>query len=279
MEDFEEMSEEERKLREEVEAEIRGGVVPEATAGFEPPEKREEVKDVVEDTVDDPWTGVNPALKAAIDSLSSKVSSLDKIDYRLKQFESRVGSLDNRMRDLKTTPDQPTKEQIEKALKSETEFNEFLEDFPSHGNFLKSERERQNEMIANVRSELGTEFEKKLSQQQVGFELKLLKTKYKNHSELVSEPEFMPWLNEQAQEDKEKYGSWDAMEVIDLLDKYTARKAKKETTSSIIEERENRLDSAAADVRQPSRATKQKSEADMTDDEYRAYMAKKIWGK
>jgi hypothetical protein len=101
---------------------------------------------------------------------------------------------------------------------------------------------------------------------------------------MVNEPEFKTWLSSQNLEMQEKYGSWDAMDGIYVLDSYVASKPKEkekaqEELPDIIAQRQERLESASVDTRRGSKPTKQKNEADMTEDELRAHYAKEIWSK
>ncbi|NCC59141.1 MAG: hypothetical protein EOM17_16240, partial [Synergistales bacterium] len=97
-----------------------------------PPEAEPEPKQ--ETVEDDPWAGVPPALREQIQSISDRVGAIDNLDYRLKQTERRLGSVQNEFyaaqKAAKEQPDGPTPEQLEKASKSQKKWDEMKEEFP-----------------------------------------------------------------------------------------------------------------------------------------------------
>jgi len=291
------MSQEEIDLRNELNKEVFEGAegieaLPPAqaaseedAAALEAAKKAEQEKEV------DPWEGVAPVLRQAIESIQSRLGGFDAFGERLKQAENRVGGIDNRLRDMKAAfpaAKQPTRQDVEAALASNAGFKVFSEDFPDHANAFKEiliatssgagPAGMSMEDVQKMRDEMNTNFEERLNKQQLGFELKLLRSKYKNHVALIKEPTFEPWLQTQSPEMKAKFGSFDALDGIDLLDEYTAYKAKAAALPNTAKERQDRL-ALAAENKRTTTAVKQKSEADMTEAEYRDHVSKQIWGK
>jgi hypothetical protein len=289
-----EMSQEELDIRNELEAEIwsEGGTPHEEKTPSAEPAPEEGGGDKVAEP--DPWQDVNPIVKKALEELDAKFQSVERLDQRLKQAENRVGSIDNRlrdMRDLAANRKPPTQEEIKKALESNQGWKNFVDDFPAHAEALTlamtlggGHSGNPLEEIATVRQQLETNFEERLTKSQLAFELKLLKMKHPNHLAIVNEPEFLPWLQTQDEETQKKYGSWDALDGISLIDSYLATKAKKteppprEPLPDIIAQRNKRANQHASAPPQGPKTMKPKSEAEMTEAELREHLAKEIWG-
>jgi len=187
-------------------------------------------------------------------------------------------------------PKAPTAEEIAQAAESDEKLQEFLRDFPVHAEGIQAliNKKLQSqttgipvEEIEAIREKLQTDFDQKLDTAQKGFELKLLKSKYKNHREIALSPEFTGWIETQDEEWKTKAGGWNALDGIEVLDRFFESRRAKDDLPDITGEREARLDSAAADTRNTSRnkPVRQKTVAEMSEAELYDYEAKKIWGK
>jgi len=277
---------EERELYAEVNAEIYGQQ--EVTASV-----TEELPTVVtpeaSTEVIDPWAGTSPALRQMMEGISNRMADLDAMNDRLKQAERRVGSLNNKLAAAPVMPKAPTAEEIAQAAESDEKLQEFLRDFPVHAEgiqaLINKKLQSQSagipvEEIERMRAELQTDFDQKLDTAQKGYELKLLKSKYKNHREIALSPEFTGWIETQDEETKTKAGGWNALDGIEVLDRFFESRRAKNDLPDITGEREARLDSAAADTRNTSRnkPVRQKTVAEMSVDELYDYEAKKIWG-
>jgi len=276
-----------RELYAEVNAEIYGqqevieGVTDELPPVITPEAKTEVI---------DPWAGTSPALRQMMEGISSRLSDLDAMNDRLKQAGRRVGSLNNKLSAAPVMPKAPTAEEIAQAAESDEKLQEFLRDFPVHAEgiqaLINKKLQAQGtgapvEEIERMRTELQTDFDQKLDTAQKGYELKLLKSKYKNHREIALSPEFTGWIETQDEETKTKAGGWNALDGIEVLDRFFESRKAKNDLPDITGEREARLDSAAADTRNTSRnkPVRQKTVAEMNEAELYDYEAKKIWRK
>jgi hypothetical protein len=92
---------------------------------------------VDDDPPPDPWEGVNPALRQTIEAMNQRLQIIDNLQTRVKQAESRVGSLQNQITNGKqaarTVDDAPSKADIEAAAKSDKAWEELKEEFPEWG--------------------------------------------------------------------------------------------------------------------------------------------------
>jgi hypothetical protein len=228
----------------------------------------------------DLYEGVPQVVRDALKQLNERYDAVSQIEERLKQAERRVGGIDNRLRDFKTAKPL-TKEEVIKGLKENKVWRELEEDFPTHAEALALAVASRGDSgigldeIESVREKLQTDFESKLSQAQMGFELKLLRSHHPDHASAILEPEFEPWLEKQDAATQARYGSMDALDAIYLLNQY---KKSKTAPRDIVQERQERL-ALSANVPGGTKPSKQKSEADMSDDEYRRHYAKTLWGK
>ena len=277
---------EERELYESVSAEIYGQQEVTETVAAEAP--MEPVITEAKPEVADPWAGVSPGLRQMMEGINSRMADLDQINDRLKQAERRVGSLNNKLAAAPVMPKAPTAEEIAQAAESDEKLQEFLRDFPVHAEGIQAliNKRLQSqptagipvEEIEAIRAELQTDFDKKLDTAQKGFELKLLKSKYKNHVQIATSPEFMSWMDEQDDELKQKAGGWNALDGIEVLDKFFESRKAKDDLPDITGEREARLNSAAADTRtNRSKPVRQKTVAEMSEAELYEYEAGRIW--
>jgi len=279
----EEMQEEERLLREEVAREVFGG---------EAIEEEVEV-DEQEEADEDPWTGVNPALRQTLESLQSRLSDIDVLNTRLKQAESRIGGAERRLHEAKVAAEKvveaPSAEQIAKAAKSEEKMNALKEDFPEWGDVLE---ETKNELTAQtaelakkipdveaLRGSLNQEVEARVDAVRKEMAIEAVRAIHEDLDEIKVSPQFIDWVNKQPPETVAKLGSWKPSDAIKVLNSYKDFLANKKSPKTIAEERQQRLESAAADNRKNGKPIKTKSLDDMTDEEYRAYVAKQIFNK
>lgn len=274
-----EMSEEEKAIRDEVSREVWDG---------EQPVEQEGVEEVVEEKVEeekpeDPWTGVNPALRQTLESLQSRIADLDTINTRLKQAEKRIGGAEGRLHEIKqSVVAQPTPEQVQKASESNQAWEALKEDFPEYAQALDSVRTELTEKTAELngkipdveklREAMHGEFESRLDSISKAMEVKLVKMKHRDLDQIKVRDDFKAFIAALPPDKKMKANSWNSEDVIEILDEFKELVEKKKSPAAIAAERKQRLESAAADNRDTRKPTKQKSLDDMTEEELRRHI-------
>ena len=274
-----EMPEEERLMREEVAREVYGG---EATVDDQVENEVVEEKEEVVDA----WAGVNPALRQTLESLQSRISDLDVINNRLKQAESRVGGMERRIHEVTKPVEKTAEKEAVKALES-TEAWKSLDDYdpdlvePIRKALINEITSKIAEIEGRIPDvgKVKEDFESKLDEITKKVEIRMVDRAHKDWREIVKTDEYHTFLSQLPPQEAAKANSWSADDAIDLIDKFKEHRSSKKSVSDIAAERERRLNSAAADNRKSGKPIKTKSEDDMTDDEYRAYVAKQIFNK
>jgi len=255
---------------------------------------------------EDPWAGVNPALKVEFEGLKSKAAEFDKVFDRLKQAEKRIGSITNQLSEAqkvsteaakkKDTTPAPTKEEIDAAAQSTELWEQLKEDYPQWAEAIDKRLAAER---AAIQKELGVTkslqeevkalkeagfSQEKIQEIQVGFAKQLVEVHYPGWEKTVAGKEFTDWIATQPDEVKAKCGTWNAADAIYVLDLFDGREnnggeepgAKPRTASEIAQERRKRLAKSetpsAGRVRQPA-----KRPDDMTDAEYRQHIATQIY--
>ncbi len=273
--------EQESELRSQLADEIWNDGEPVVEARPEPlPEQPEEQEQPVEEQ--DPWAGVNPALRAMLESLSSKVSSIDNIHQSVKEWSGRIGAIQREFAlQKKAEENKPSKEQQARSAEIKEQLKQLQEDFPEVVSAIddtKVELEARLEReLAAVRERLdqGSDMSPKLAEIERKYEVKLLTMKHPDWKQTVVSPEYKQWLVTQPAEIQTMADeSNDAFECSQILDRFTARP--KKTAADVQADRQQRLASSEA-IQGKQRPIKTKSVDDMTPEEYRAYIAKDIW--
>jgi chromosome segregation ATPase len=281
----EEMQEDERLMREEVAREVFGG-------------EKDDVDDLetdetVETTDDDPWAGVNPVLRQTLESLQSRLGDIDTINTRLKQAESRIGGAERRLHEARIAAekvsDAPTAEQLDKASRSAEKMTLLKEEFPEWADVLEDTRneltgktaelERRIPDVEALRGSINEELESRVDAVRKEMAIEAVRAVHEDLDEIKTSPLFADWVNKQPPDITEKLGSWKPSDAIKVLNSYKDFVANKRPTKTIAAERQQRLESAAADNRKNGKPIKTKSLDDMTDEEYRAYVARQIFHK
>jgi hypothetical protein len=282
------LTEEEAKIvRDEINAELWEGKEP-VKEPVEP-----ETKVIVKE---DPWAGVNPTLKKEFEDLRTKASGVDAMAERLKQAESRIGSITNQLHNEKKAADSvnlqnqtpaPTKEQIAAAAKSDEEWDALKEEFPTWGSAVEkkfaSERASTLNEIKALKAEIGTlksgtpseEIGQKIENIKIDLAKQMVSLSHPDWEQTVKTPEFGAWLNAQPAETRQKCESWNAADATFVLNSFKDNK-KSKTAAEIAADRKERLNKSqnpsSGRVRQSD-----KLDDDMTDDEYRKKVARELW--
>jgi hypothetical protein len=230
----------------------------------------------------DPWEGLPKVVKDEIEGLRAKVSTIEQMDYRLKQAESRVGGLTNELhaakKAAKEVADAPSQRQISEAATNNAKWDELKDDFPEWAEAtearLNAQREDILKQIPNVDSLM--EKVKESSASTLG-ELKqeiykiIIATKHPKWEQDVETPEFLDWWEKNGRRDSEN-----PVDTIAILNDYAAFRESQRSPKEIMEERNNRLKVAQTTTTR-QRTIPSKSEEDMTEAELRASIAAKVW--
>lgn len=230
----------------------------------------------------DPWSGIPAALREEVEGLRAKIGAMEAMDYRLKQTESRLGGVLNDLHAAKeaakSVSNAPTQEQIAQASTNSDEWEALKEDFPDWTNAmdhkLAAERAEIMKQLPNVeamRKELQDANAADRQALEVKFGTNLVLFKHPDFLKTKETPEFKEWHAANGSKD-----SFDPLDVIATMDEFSAFKAKQKSPSVIAAERAKRLEQAQQIPGHKLPPTK--SEADMSDSEIRASVAKQVWG-
>ena len=245
--------------------------------------KREEQQPEV-----DEWAGVSPALRKTIEGINGKLSTLDTIDQRLRSAEGRIGSVQQAVFEqrkaaeeaAKRVKDAPTKEQMAQAAKSDKAWEDLKEEFPGWGEALHDElasvrqaAEALKQDIETLRTMQNSGSQHDVEKLQREIDVKLVSVKHPGWQKTVQSEEFGQWLQGQDQAVQQKFlNSTDPVECIEVLDAF----AKGNSSQDVASSRQRRLE--AATTVSKGRRAQTKNPANMTEAEYRAHVAKEIWG-
>lgn len=231
---------------------------------------------------DDPYAGIDPAVKAFVESQLGEVNNLK---YRLSQAEKRVGSLQNELQNKPKPVAEPPPVKVEPVVNEDWERlkKEYPEDedkFTAMEKVFAGKTAENIELpdVEKMREELQTDFNKRLTEVQLKAEAKLLKLFHPDYEKYGTDPDYIKWVMAQPPEIQEQANSYDAVDAKTVLDLYKATKAAPVVPPSNIQEQRDKRLSRATETPRTGKSVKNKSIDDMTDDEYRAYSAKKIFG-
>lgn len=277
----------EQEMRDELTKEIWEGVEVDKA-----PEPEPEV-DGPEPEPEDPYAGLPDAVKdklSRVDALESRLSDYDAIANRLKQAESRIGSITNQLHQAKQAAEDvkkaPTETEIAAAAASDKEWEELKDDFPEWASAmdkrLGAERQKAESALAEIKETIKVlqtpkedktqELETRISRMR---EELLLEVRHPGWQTTAKSPEFVEFFKTLPADKQAKAGSDKAVDAIEILDLFRESKTKK-SPSEIAKSRQQRLSQSQL----PSsgqKSTPKKSVDDMTDEEYRQYLAKEIW--
>lgn len=234
------------------------------------PEKKEE----------DPWVGVNPAIKQAFDNMSQKVESVQATEARLKQAESRIGSITNELHAAKKAAESvkvgPTADQMKAAAESDEKWEGLKKDFPEWADAFDG---RFDKKLTVKLDELKGEIKKELEGGKVSpdLDLRLLNIAKPKWKDTVKSPEWKEWLAMQPPETQALVSSERAEDAIAAIISFEEAQTKvpQKTATEIAAERKERIKTAV--LPQGGKAVPVKSEADMSAEELRANIGKEVF--
>lgn len=281
-----ELSQEEVKLRAEVAAELEAeesGAAPVVDAGNVAAAK---AKPTVQE---DPWVGVNPALKQMFDEMSQKVNAATGNEERLKQAERRIGFLTTDLASAKKAAERvstaPTAEQMAAAAKSDERWESLKADFPEwaeafDGRFDRKLSEKANELKAEINALKESRGGDKTTEEVEAINGKIqeailtfAKPKWK---QTIGSNEWKEWLALQPAETLSLTKSEFAVDAVTAISSFEQAKAAP-SASEIAAARKQRIREAV--LPQGGKAAPVKSEADLTRAELRASIGKEVYSE
>lgn len=216
----------------------------------------------------DPWADVNPTVKEKLTELDTRLQNVAALEDRLKQAERRVGGLQNSL---------TSNGQRKLTAEQQAEVDLFKEDFPEFYSVVDHLTAGSNQAPA-----AGIDIDKRLEDVQAKMseriELMQLSAAYPDFQEQTKSKDYQKWLIDQEPDFKNLTKSPRATDAIKVLDKYKAdvlEKIPTETAEEVIQRRQKRLQSVQ--TVKGHRKRPPKAEADMTEAELRAKVAKEVW--
>ena len=224
---------------------------------------------------------------SAVQTLNQTVSTMEG---RLKQSERRIGGITNELSTAKKVAESqdnsPTEQQMKNAAETDDSWDDLKKNFPDWANAFES---KLNDVTKNtVSKEDLAELRKTLKDSKTpdtsDMELKLVNLFHPHWREEVKTTEFSDWINAQSIDIINKYNhSTEAVDAIDVLNQYKESKITvtnnddtKTDIKNIKAVREKRLKESVLE-KTNHKTIKVKAEADMSESELRAHIAKKVF--
>lgn len=286
---------EKEPTEEEIQAmrkEIAAEEFDESSAPKTEPEPKKEAEPEIEKKVEpeDPWAEVNPALRESFDKMSAKVKDFDLMASRLKQTESRIGAIQNKLyaADQKAEkPPAPTKEEIDKAAAEKESWEELKEDFPEWAAAIDARMSKTNTALESKQkgleegqASMTRAVDEKIVNMAEKFEKTLLDFRHPDWESTIRTPQYEKWIKGQPAEIQQLTRSKlskDAIKVLDGFSKTKDTETQHKSPAEIAAERKQRLKEAV-----PAEGTKTKpaiAEADMSDEALRKKIAAEVWAE
>jgi len=239
------------------------------TAGYnkvKPPEAKAEPVAAVEPAPaepakPDPWEGVPPVVRSALETITGKLGAIDSLAKEVKVGTGRISAIQSQM-DIaraaaKTTESAPTPAQIESASKDKEKWDALKSDFPEWTEAMDARLAAQRDEILKaipkpervdveaLRRDVGAS----VSAETIKFARAFARVdaKHDNWESDVRAPEFAAWMKTQAPDVQALAASSDATDAIKMLDMYYDHRK----TADRKDKNRARLDSAVT----PKQAT------------------------
>lgn len=233
-------------------------------------------------------------LAVLTDSVKNLTETIGGIDYRIKQTENRIGSLQNSVRDQATAAksaaqqvdDSPSEDETKAALVDDKKWEELKEEYPEWSDVMEAIGSRFavrdagpsfKAALDKERETLQTDFDKKLNDQQLKTEIRFVAFAHPDWQKIDNSKEFGEWLDKQDDATKQKSASSDGLEIISVLDSYKDSLQSKDDTPekdpAVIKEKRKRRLARSVEVKKKRKPIKSKSLDDMTEDELRQHYA------
>ncbi len=285
---------EEQEMRAKIQAEIFDGVPaefdPETKDESKPEAKAEaDVDPEVEATLE-PAPGpapLSPEMQAIVNSVNKLSGSISGMENRLKQTERRVGGISTEFHAAKeaaaTQAKAPTPEEMAVAAKDAEAWEDLKKDFPSWATAINSKISAQADKFVSVDDfeALRKSVAKTPTVDTSQLEIRLVGLIHPDHKQIVQDPAYATWLTGQPDNIQQlAYKGTTAEEAITVFNKFKAHKAPELIPSSEVKDikaqRAARL-AASTTTNTKHKTIKTKTQADMTESELRADIAKKVF--
>ena len=235
---------------------------------------------------------LSPEMQAIVNSVNKLTSSITGMESRVRKTESRIGNLNHEFTAAREAADAqakaPTPEEMAEAAKDEQAWEELKNDFPAWAKAINSKITAQANQFVSVedfealRKSIAAVPTVDTSQ----LETRLVGLIHPDYKQITQNPDYATWLNSQSEDLKHKaYQGTTAEEAIDVFNQFKAFKTPQVPAPASIEpsevtkikdQRAERL-AASTTTTTNHKTIKQKSQADMTEAELRADIAKKVF--
>ena len=238
----------------------------------------------------DEWAGVSPALRERFELMGKKLEDYDVVSERLKQAESRIGGITNKLHEAEKTnatlseerEAAPSKEEVDAAAKDDEAWDELKDEFPVWAEAIDSrlaaERaklDKSLKTIEDMKEKLSGSDTGQVDLERIREELRV-EIRHPGWEDTVKLKEYGEWFARQSPEVQEKANSVKSVDAIEVLDLYNDRTSGGGKTPAQIEaERKKRLTNS--ELPSGHRRTPAAAEDDMTDDEFRQKAANEIF--
>lgn len=289
-----EMNEEEKKIREELAAEVFEG---KPAPAAEPEKDEVETQDqggtpegqdrAANEPEKDHWEGVPAVLKEQLEGITGQLTTLGSIENRLKQAERRIGSIQNEFHNAKQaaqeTKEAPTKEEMAAAAETEEAWEDLKEEYPDWAQAIEAKLAAQS---ADIKKHLPDVSEIRQSVSGIkdamitdaALERRLVGFAHPGWESTVKSKEYTAWLSGQPADIQHKhYNGASADDAVFVLNKFKEFQSSKKSPEEIEAARNKRLDQSVMPGGKKKKPPK--SEADLSDQEFRAKLAKEYWGE
>lgn len=221
----------------------------------------------------DELKGVEPASdefdpKSAYEQLTDKLDVLNNLEYRIKQTESRIGGLQNRLFNQKE--EAPVKKDSpKKSLRDDDKVKATLEDLPELEGLIDHLDGQEKVDVEQLTSSIRTEYEQALKAAQQQQQEDLVALFHPDWKEKASTEDFGHFIVRQPLDIQTLANSERGADVVRVLNLFDEYKSSQKSSKVIKEKRNEKL--ARSTAAKSSPGIKTKSVEDMTDEEFRRY--------
>ena len=278
---------EEQKLRDEVQQEVFNEEKLAITLDHkEDPEglNLEDLKPIEESLEEDPLAGLPPALLEQLSGINERLGALSTIENRLKQTESRIGSMQNtahkkKLAAEKAEKEKPTEEELAAALKIDEDWEKFEKEFPDMATAISGKQAADTKEIGALREKLEVLESAKPSEEAApkNIESRLVGIMHPDWQEVRVSEKFQTWIKAQPDEIKQKYTSPVADDAIYVLNEFKKPASSGKTPQEIAVAKQKRL-ASSVDKTHNHKIKRPKAVADMNEAELRADVEMEVFG-